>query len=92
MISQALGIVGSGWCRARTLTFPRMSSESKIPCEKGLFAAGTSMLSNCVFAPVGPLVNSDLSLHWAFLRLVCRVVVRVTVSVLYRSRWAEIGC
>ncbi|OWM68077.1 hypothetical protein CDL15_Pgr026175 [Punica granatum] len=40
MISQALGVVGSGWCRARTSTFTQKSSERKIPPERGPFTAG----------------------------------------------------
>ncbi|OWM84256.1 hypothetical protein CDL15_Pgr011641 [Punica granatum] len=40
MISWALGFAGSGWCKARTSTFSRMSYERKIPGESGPFAAG----------------------------------------------------
>ncbi|PKI70469.1 hypothetical protein CRG98_009139 [Punica granatum] len=40
MISWALGFAGSGWCKARTSTFPQMSSKRKISLERGPFVAG----------------------------------------------------
>ncbi|PKI71967.1 hypothetical protein CRG98_007650 [Punica granatum] len=40
MISLALGVVGSRWCEVQTSTFPRLSTERKIPHERGPFVAG----------------------------------------------------
>ncbi|PKI79294.1 hypothetical protein CRG98_000308 [Punica granatum] len=39
-VPKALGVVGSGWCKARTSTFPRISSECKILREWSPFVAG----------------------------------------------------
>ncbi|PKI74823.1 hypothetical protein CRG98_004784 [Punica granatum] len=42
MISLVLGLVGSEWCEARTSTFPRLSTERKIPFERVPFPGSGS--------------------------------------------------